>query len=152
MPKKTEKVQYMVKVEDWKVDCGFGINTLSKDDYPEDYSEHSGIILMGKLLLPVLKKTKRAKIKIMGSPELEDHWKYERKDPPTATGWIEISKGSDTVEFHSLFPHRNLSFILMAVASGKVGFASICGTKLRYRKADLLDLELLSTQGGFGDE
>ena len=137
----------MVKIVEWKVDCGFGVNTLSKDDFPEDYSEHSDIILMGNLSLPVLKNIKRAKIRIMGSPELEDHWKHERKDPPTATGWIEIQKGSDTIEFHSLFPHRNLSFVLTALASGKVGFVSVCGTKLRYRKADLFDLELLSTEG-----
>ena len=83
----------------------------------------------------------------MDNPKLDDNW----QPSPTvrsakAIGWMEISRGDDTITFHCWVPSRSFNIIPLAVKSGKIKFASIHGTKLKWRKGEVLGIRLLENR------
>ena len=107
------------------------------------YWECSKLILKGKILSPALKKADKARVEIKDDPQLDDHWQPE----PTiisakAIGWMEIPRGDDTLIFYCSIPSRSLPHLALAVDSGKIRFASIFGTKLKWRKGAISSVSL----------
>ena len=137
---------YEIKVEDWEVDYFFRLNTAPKDIIPGVYWESSRLILIGSIIKPAIEKTSKARIEIAADPQLDDHWQSK----PTivsakAIGWMEIPRGDDRIIFNCSIPSRSLPYIALAIQSGKIGYVSISGTKLKWRRGTISDLSL-STQ------
>ncbi len=91
--KEPENETYEIEVEDWETAYHFAINTMPKDLIEGVYSEHSKLILTGKIFSPALEKASKARVEIADDPQLDDHWKPE----PTiisakAIGWMEIPR------------------------------------------------------------
>ena len=137
------KESYEIEVKDWEADYHFGINTAPKDLIEGVYWEYSKLILMGRILLPALDKATRARIEISGDPQLDDHWQQK----PTiisakAIGWMEIPRGDDRLILYCSVPSRSLPYIALAVQSGKLKFALIFGTKLKWRRGTISSFSL----------
>jgi hypothetical protein len=134
---------YQIEVEDWEVDYHFGMNTAPKDLIEGVYWEYSKLILIGRIILPSLKQASKARVEISGDPQMDDHWQPK----PTiisakAMGWMEIPRGDDRLILHCSVPSRSLPFIALAVQSGKIKYASIFGTKLKWRQGTISSLYL----------
>lgn len=134
---------YEIEVEDWEVNYHFGINTLPEDLIDGVYWEDSKLILMGRIILPALEKVSKARIEIADDPKLDDHWQPK----PTiisakAIGWMVITGGDNILIFNCSVPSRSLPFIVLAVQSGKIKYASIFGTKLKWKKGTISSLSL----------
>jgi hypothetical protein len=134
---------YEIEVEDWEVDYHFGMNIGPKDLNEGVYSEYFKLILIGKIILPSLKQASRARIEISGDPQMDDHWQPK----PTiisakAMGWMEIPRGDDILIFYCSIPSRTLPYIALATQSGKIKYASIFGTKLKWRQGTVTRLSL----------
>ena len=143
--KKPENEYYEIELGDWEVNYHFGINTGPKDLVPGVYWEHSAIIMPGKILSPVIEKANEARIQIAAEPQMDDHWKAE----PTiisakATGWMEIPRGDDTLIFHCSIPSQSFHYVALAAHSRKIKFASISGTKRKWRQGTISNLRLSS--------
>jgi hypothetical protein len=138
-----ETQSYEIQFEDWKAYYRFGINMAPKDLIPGAYWESSKVILTGRLATPVLANAGRARIEIEADPQMDDHWQQK----PTilsakAVGWMELPRGDDTLAFFISVPSRSLPCIMLAIQSGKVGYASISGTKLKWRRGTVLRVSL----------
>ena len=134
---------YEIEVEDWEVSYYFGINMAPKDLIEGAYWETSKLILIGRIILPVLKKTSKATIEIAGDPQMDDHWQSK----PTivsakAIGWMEIPRGDNKLIFCCSVPSRSLPCITLAVQSGKIKYASLFGTRLKWRRGTISSLSL----------
>ena len=145
--KKAEKEYYEIEVADWEVYYNFGLNTAPKDLIEGVYWEHSKLILTGKILSPVVKKASKARIELASDPQMDDHWKVK----PTiisakAIGWIEIPRGDDTLILYCSIPSRSFGYITLAVESKKIKFASILGTKLKYRQGTISGVSLTTNR------
>lgn len=137
------KETYEIKVEDWEVDYHFGLNTVLKDLIEGIFGESSRLILIGDIIVPVLEKASKARIEIAATPEMDDHWQSK----PTivsakAVGRMEIPRGDDRLIIHCSVPSRSLPFIAMAVLSGKIGYVTIFGTKLKWRQGTISSISL----------
>jgi hypothetical protein len=76
-------------------------------------------------------------------PKLDDHWQPK----PTiisakAIGWMVIPRGNDNLTFYCSVPSRSLPYMALAVQSGKIKYASIFGTKLKWRQGTISSLSL----------
>ena len=136
---------YEIEVEDWEVNYHFGMNTAPKDLIEGVYWEYSELILIGRIILPALEKASKARIEIADDPKLDDHWQPK----PTiisakAIGWMVIPRGDDSLIFYCSVPSRSLPYIALAVQSGKIKYATISGTKLKWRQGTISTL-ILST-------
>ncbi|HOQ42229.1 MAG TPA: hypothetical protein PK178_08745 [Smithellaceae bacterium] len=134
---------YEIEVKDWEVSCRFGINIAPKDLIPGVYWEGSTLILTGEIISPLLNKANRTVIQITANPQLDDHWQSK----PTiisakAIGWMEIPRGDDRVIFNCSVPSQLLLFIAIAIQAGKIKYVSISGTKLRWRRGTISDINL----------
>ncbi len=134
--------RYEVEVEEWEVDYFFGINTVPKV-IDGVYWEGSRLILLGRIISPNLEKVSKARIEIAADPQLDDHWQSK----PTiisakAMGWMEIPRGDDRLIFNCSVPSRVLPYLTLAVQSGKIKYASISGTKLKWRQGTISCLGL----------
>jgi hypothetical protein len=140
--KKPEYESYEFEIEDWEVDYDFGLNT-SRRDLGGVYREYSTLILKGKTLSPVLEKATKANIYIMADPKMDDHWQPEPSIlSAEATGFMVISRDGDTLLLHCSIPSRSIPYIVLAAQSGKIRYASIYGTKLKWRQGKILSLSL----------
>lgn len=133
---------YEIKVEDWEVDYFFGINTAPKI-IEGVYWGSSRLILIGNIIRPALEKANKARIEIAADPRLDDHWKQE----PTilsakAIGWMEMPRGDEKIIFNCSIPSWSLPYIAVAVQSGKIKYASISGTKLKWRRGTISMISL----------
>ena len=145
--KKNEKVWYEIEIEDWEVGYTFGINDGPWDLFQGDFWEHLHIDLIGKIIKPTLKNASAAKVILIPTWKLDDYYKnVHREKKPTTTGMIDLPRGSDILEFHCYFPSRPFAALSVAVAAGKIKYASIAGTKLWYRKGDIKDLHLVTNK------
>lgn len=138
-----ETETYGIEVEDWEVDYHFALNTTPKGLIEGVYWEHSKLILVGKLLSPLLGKASKARIELAGDPQMDDHWKAN----PTiisskAIGWMEIPRGDDTLILYCSIPSQSFQQVAPAVHSGKIRFASVFGTKLKWRKGTIQSVSL----------
>jgi len=139
MPKKRpEKEFYEIEVDAWETTYHFGLNTVSKDLFDGVYWEYSKLILTGKVLSPILEKASKARIEMAADPQMDDHWKPK----PTivsakAIGFMEIPRGDDTLIFYCSIPSRLFGYTALAANSEKIRFASISGTKLKWRKGTI---------------
>jgi hypothetical protein len=134
---------YEIEIEDWEANYYFGMNIAPKDLIEGVYWEHSKLILIGKILSPVLINASRARIEIKDDPRLDDHWQPK----PTiisakAIGWMEILRGDDKLMLYCSVPSRSLPYIVLAVQSGKIKYASIFGTILKWRQGTISSLGL----------
>ena len=141
--KKPQNESYAIEVEDWEVDYRFGLNTAPKDLIPGVYWEWSKLILTGKILSPIVKTASKTRIELADEPVLDDHW----KPTPTVTsakavGWMEIPRGDDTLVFYCSIPSRSFKYISLSVSSGKIKYASIFATKLKWRKGIVSSISL----------
>lgn len=141
--KEIEKESYEIEVEDWEIYYHFGLNTVHKDLIDGVYCEYSRLNLTGEILSPIIKQANKARIEIADDPQLDDHWTSE----PTiisakAIGWMEIPREDDTLIFYCSIPSRSFRYISVAVHSGKVKYASIFGTKLKWRKGTISSVSL----------
>lgn len=141
--KKPQNESYEIQVEDWEVDYHFGLNTAPKDLIQGVYWEWSKLILTGKILSPTIKTASKTRIELADEPVLDDHW----KPTPTvasaqAVGWMEIPRGDDTLIFYCSIPSRSFEYISLSVSSGKIKYASIFGTKLKWRKGRVSSISL----------
>ncbi|MGD1151566.1 MAG: hypothetical protein ABR911_01630 [Syntrophales bacterium] len=145
-PKKSKQIEnerYEIAVEDWEVYYRFGINDVNKDIIQGDYWEISELILLGKIVSPALEKATRVKINITERPELDDHWKREDPDnPPLAVGWMEIPRSDDTLIMNCWIPSRSFGHVAISVASGKINYVSVFGTKLKRRRGKIFYIRL----------
>ena len=141
--KEIEKEKYDIEVEDWEVYYHFGLNTAPRDLIDGVYWEYSSLTLTGKILSPILKTASKTRVQIRDDPQLDDHWKAE----PTvisakAIGWMQIPRGDDTLIFDCSIPSRSFQYIPSAVSSGKIKYASIFGTKLKWRQGTVSSISL----------
>jgi hypothetical protein len=141
--KKPENERYEFEVEDWEMDYHFELNVGPKDFIPGVFWENSKCTLIGKIVSPILKNANKARVEIVDKPELDDNWKIN----PTVRsakgiGSIEIPRGDDTVIFYCWVPSRSFQYIPLAVSSGKIKFALIFGTRLKWRKGDIFSISL----------
>ena len=139
---KPENQTYEIEIEDWEAAYRFGLNILPKH-FEGAYWENCRLILSGKILSPVLEQAIKARIEIAYEPQMDDHW----KENPTiisakAIGWMEIPRGDDTLIFYCSIPSQSFPYITLAVDSGKVKFASIFGTKLKWRNGTISSISL----------
>jgi hypothetical protein len=137
------KELYEIEVEEWEVDYFFGMNIAPKDLIDGLYWEGSKLILLGRIISPSLDKASKTRIEIAADPRLDDHWQPK----PTiisakAIGWMEIPRGDDRLIFNCSVPSRVLPYIALAVQSGKIKYASISGTKLKWRQGTISCLSL----------
>jgi len=136
-------VSYEIEVEDWDVSYYFGLNIAPKDLIQGAYWETAKLILVGRIIQPVLEKAGKAMIEIASDPQMDDHWQSK----PTivsakAIGWMEIPRGDDKLTFYCSVPSRSLPFIALAAQSGKIKYASMSGTKLKWRRGTVSSLSL----------
>lgn len=134
---------YEIQVEDWEVYYHFGINTAPKDLVDGAYWEFTNLVLLGSILSPTLKSATKARIEFRDDPQMDDHWQPK----PTiisakAVGSMEIPRGDDTLIFYCSVPSRVLPFIALATQSGKVKFATIWGTVLKWRRGTVSTFSL----------
>lgn len=127
---------YEIEVEDWEANYRFG--PAPKNFINGVYWEFSELILVGRIISPVLEKVSKVRIAIQDDPQLDDHWQPE----PTiisarAIGWMVIPRGDERLEFFCKVPSRSLPYIALAVQSGKIKYASIVGTKLKWRQGTI---------------
>jgi hypothetical protein len=107
------------------------------------YVEDSRLILTGKIISPPIKEAGKARIEIVGDPQMDDHWKAK----PTiisaeAIGWMEIPRGDDTLVLYCSIPAQSFGGIATAVNSKKIKFVSVSGTKLKWRQGKVLSVSL----------
>ena len=142
--KKPENVWYEVAVYDWEPTYRFGLNIRSRNSRDDDaFWEYYTITLLGKLVSPELKQARNVRVELAGDPELDDH--YTAK--PTvisakAIGFSEIPRGENTLILYCSIPARQLGFVGLAAQAGKIGHASVFGTKLRYRRGKVFSVLL----------
>ena len=141
--KKPENESYEIEIQDWEADYHFGLNILSRGSDGGAYWEHSKLILTGNILLPALEKANNARLELAGDPQMDDHWSVK----PTiisskAIGFMEIPRGDDTLLFYCSIPSRALPFVTQIVDSGKIKYASIFGTKLKWKKGTIARIGL----------
>lgn len=135
------KELYEIKVEDWEVYYHFGI--APKGIIEGAYWEFSKLILTGKILSPVLEKASTARVEIADDPQMDDHWQPK----PTivsakAVGWMEVPRGDERLIFYCSVPSRSLPYIAQVINSRKIEYASIYGTKLKWRRGTITSLSL----------
>lgn len=132
---------YQIEVNGWEIYYHFGM--APKGIIEGVYWEGAHLILLGRLFSPTLENASKAKIEIAGDPQLDDHWQSK----PTiisakATGWMEIPRGDDSVTFNCSVPSHSLTYLALAAQSGKIRYASITGTKLKWRQGTISHLSL----------
>lgn len=121
----------------------FGLNMAPKDLIEGVYSEYSKLILTGKILSPHLKNANKARIEIAGDPQMDDYWKAEPTiSSAKAIGWMEIPRGDDTLILSCWIPSQSFRYITLAVDSKKIKFASVFGTKLKWRQGTIMSISL----------
>ena len=146
--KKPENERYEFVVEDWEMEYQFELNMVPKDLVPGLFWEHSTCILICKLTSPVLKYGNKARIEIVGKPELDNHWAPDTNvRSGIGIGSIEIPRGDDVIRFYCMVPSRSFPCIPVAASSGKIRYVSIRGTKLKYRKGDVFGITLRTNWG-----
>ena len=138
-----ETEHYEIEIEDWEVDYHFALNTTSKGLMEGVYWEHSKLILIGKLTSPLQGKASKTRIELAGDPQMDDYWKAK----PTiisakAIGWMEIPRGDDTLILYCSIPSQSFQLVAPSVQSGKIRFASVFGTKLKWRKGTIQSISL----------
>jgi len=141
--KEVQREWYELLVEDWVTEYQFELNTAPKDLVPGLFWEHATCILICKLTSPDLKYGNKARIEIVGKPELDDHWAPDTNvKSAIRIGSIEIPRGDDTIRFYCMVPSRSFQSIPIAANSGKIKYVTISGTKLRYRRGDVSGITL----------
>lgn len=141
--KEVQKEWYELLVEDWIMEYQFELNTAPKDLVPGLFWEHATCILIYKLTSPDLKYGNKARIEIVGKPELDDHWAPGTNvKSAIGIGSIEIPRGDDAIRFYCMVPSRSFQSIPIAASSGKIKYVTISGTKLRYRRGDVSGITL----------
>lgn len=138
-----ETQSYVIEVQDWEAYYHFGINMAPRDLIPGAYWESPKVILTGRIVSPILANVSGARVEITADPQMDDHWQQK----PTiisakAVGWMEIPRGAEKLTFFCSVPSRSLPYIALAVQSGKIGFLSIDGTKLKWRKGTVSHFSL----------
>jgi hypothetical protein len=130
-----ETILYEIKIEEWWVECRFGTsNEASRLLNLGKYNERSSLILSGPILSPELKIANSAEIRLLEKPSLNDHWNQIPSNLP------EESFGAMTVTYDNVLmvfldvPTRIFNFVSLAASSNKLNYATIWGTKLRYRQ------------------
>ena len=141
--KRDENQSYEIEVADWETNYYFGLNPGIKDFIEGAYWEHSRLVLTGKILSPTPEKANNARIEIADEPQMDDHWTQK----PTiisakAIGWMEIPRGDDTLIIYCSIPSRLFRNILLAVDAEKIKFASLLGTKLKWRRGTISSIRL----------
>ena len=134
--KKPENENYEFVIDDFDVDYHFGVN-LSRDRiYDGNYWEGATINLNGKVTSPKIKNINKAVIALAARHELNEHWKDSPQEkPPNSIGMMQILNDNETLHSVCFVPSQSFPFIISAVVSGKVKFATIYGEKLRWRRA-----------------
>jgi hypothetical protein len=141
-PKKPELEFYTIGISNWEMSCSFGINKGSRL-HASAYFEDNCLVLSGPLIYPQLKISSMARLRIWDNPALDDHWKQEHgPDPFNFLGSMTVTTDDNTLEFFSKVPSRSLQLMVLAVSAGKVSYASIWGTRLRYRQGYVHRVEL----------
>ena len=140
--KAVESEHYEIDIEDWEESYFFQINKTNRKFIPGDYWEHSGLILWGKIVSPTIKNASRVRIDIRGTPELDEHWKQETVDhPPQTIGWM-AARRDNILAMNCDIPSRSFQWIPAVVTSGKVRYASISGTKLKWGQGRIFGISL----------
>jgi hypothetical protein len=119
------------------------MNIAPKDLIEGVYWESSKLILIGRIIPPVSEKASKARSEIASDPQMDGHWQSK----PTivsakAIGRMEIPRGDDKLIFCCSVPSRSLPNIALAVQSGKIKYASMFGTKLKWRRGTISSLSL----------
>lgn len=148
MPKKKKPEQefeyYKIEVDDWDVGFDFGVNDLLKDFFNVTFLETSRLIFTGKLTPTIKKNINRAVVKIIANEGLDDHRKKEFDEyEGKLIGQIEKPMDEEILIFLCHVPSR--LFHNLAAQSGKINFIKIRGSKVRYRKGDIFDVDLSSS-------
>jgi hypothetical protein len=138
--KQSENESYEFEVEGWKVDYSFGVN-IGRHIYPGDYREHSSVIINAKLLSPILKSSTEANIHLIESSEVDDHWKQTATGQPKGIGHIELLRDNSLFAYCHIPSHQFLN-LSTALASDKIKYAKIFGTKLKWRSGTVIYIDL----------
>jgi len=105
-----------------------------KINFLGEYFEHSTLLLSGKIISPEIKDATKVKIRILESPELENHWENNQQSSTESVGYITLLKGIDLLEIFFLAPPRFFKNILMSVSAGKIKFCYVYGTKIKWSR------------------
>lgn len=134
---------YEIHIEDWEFYFHFGVNPPARSYVKDAYWEYSRLTLFGSILSPPLKTANKARIDIADDLQMDDHWQSEPTIISAKTiGYMEIPRGSNELIFCCSVPSRALPSIGMAVQSGKIKFATIWGTVLKWRRGTVSTLSL----------
>lgn len=142
-----ENIIYEIKVEDWQCEYMFGLNIWLKDLYPEEFIEYSRLILYGQLLKPVIESVAQVKVVLSARADLNENQRSTLpKKEISKVGSMEISRGSTVLEIACVVPASSFAFLPTTAAAGKINQISLTGTKLKWRKGDVLDLSISQIQ------
>jgi len=143
-PKKPEPEYYQIEVDNWDASYTFGANRSGKR-FSEDYFESSYIFLNGKIVSPSLKKTDQARIMISSDHKLKDCWEQPSMEKPAElVGWITLLTDDSLLEFMVWLPPQSHQYVSSIAASGKIKYAWVYGTKLKYRQGQVYNLRISS--------
>lgn len=146
--KESEPQWYEIEINDWEGDYHFGLSQMPKDLHDGLFWERSSLILWGTILSPVVGKASKAKVELSAMPEMDDHWTTNPTIPSAkGIGWIEIPRGEDTLIFSCRIPSQSLQNVILAAQAGRIGFVSIFGTKLKWRRGTISSVTLSRTRG-----
>lgn len=145
--KVTETERYEVQVGEWDVDFFFHLNQGNRDIFSGVFWEHSHVGFTGELLSPQMKYGNEVRVEVKCEPELDDHWQRNSTvEKYKAIGFFKVPRGSDIIEFNCWIPSRQFQYILTAAAADKIKFASIFGTKMKWRKGKIFNLDMSTFQ------
>jgi hypothetical protein len=137
--KKVENDRYEFQIEGWKPYLMFKLTSSMNDNFNSDYWELSTLTMSAKILSPILKSNNMANIEIVEKPDLDDHWKQDKTGKPKAIGFMQLQE-DDTLFVYCSVTSRTFRNLSMALGFEKIKFASVFGTKLKWRKGKVFDI------------
>ena len=144
--KKPEPVLYYIDINDWGADYGFGVETPRKHR-EDDYWEHINLNLHGEIIYPVSEKTSMALIKIKPKIEIDDCWKEPPSEkPPKIIGIYDLPRDNSRIQFICWIPARSFQPLCALVAGGKIKYATVQGSRMKWRQGEIYYFELTSTR------
>lgn len=134
-----EAVFYDIRVNDWSWPYSFGVNW--KPDNNEPYLDYRFVNLSGTLLAPKSVKAKSVRLVLVPRHFLNEN--ERKRSKPTGVGSIDMYRGA--FQAFLSFPSEDLLPLLTTLAAGRIKFATLEGTKMRYGKADVRHFAFAAT-------
>jgi len=134
------ETQYLT-VDDWEFTFSFGINNTNFDlGY---YSEYNELIIYGKIITEGFKYHPAYELIIIGDTLLDCHNDLQKnhKGLPISVGSLQADKEKSTHIFLSI-PQRSLNLLIPALIANKFQEIYLYCTKIKWKKASIVNYHL----------